>query len=85
MTTLSPSWLALAVPKIEAVCSSEKSSSCSVPRETQTYKHQALVAGYHYFTILKIIPFWEGKGSIPYPVVAVKHHSTRFGSDCMSA
>ena len=36
MTTLSPSWLALAVPKIEAICSSEKSSSCSVITDTQT-------------------------------------------------
>ena len=34
MTTLSPSWLALAVPKIEAICSSEKSSSCSVITDT---------------------------------------------------
>ena len=34
MTTLSPSWLALAVPNIEAVCSSEKSSSCNIQRET---------------------------------------------------
>ena len=36
MTTLSPSWLALAVPKIEAICSSEKSSSCIVITDTQT-------------------------------------------------
>ena len=45
MTTLSPSWLALAVPNIEAVCSSEKSSSCNVQRETGAMGVRCVVRG----------------------------------------
>ena len=46
MTTLSPSWLALAVPNIEAVCSSEKSSSCNIQRETGAMGEGCVVTRY---------------------------------------
>ena len=46
MTTLSPSWLALAVPNIEAVCSSEKSSSCNIRRKTGAMGEGCVVTSY---------------------------------------